>query len=274
MNREERSQGMLLDVILVALRGYVEHNVNENNNDEEARYEEKINFSYLLGQAIRQWQIPECNWHKSENALALWKEISNQELTSHFQYKEIFECVKSITIPRFKGATRDFDKIGNLSIKRGDNIAFNEIFIAEHTIPVSDIRDALVVCYKRNQGWRKIKLKRELTTILNKMHITQMLKIEDRRIKTCTARVKKLCEDELRKTNPSPTEDELRDAVYKYLRDTESIKIFEKIKDNYYHCKKGTILPETNDYRTALSIANNETWAEAVKLDNYPIEIA
>lgn len=274
MRNVERNQEMLLDVILVALKGYVRHNADENNNDEEARYEEKINFSYLLGQAIRQWQIPKENWHTSKNALELWKKISNQEITSHFQYKETFECVRSITIPRFKGTTRDFDKIDNISKNCGDNIVFNEIFIAEHTIPVADIRDALVMCYKRNKGWKRLKLKRELITILNKMHITQMLKIEDRRIETCTARVKKLREDELRKTNPSPTDDEIRESVYKYLRDTESIKIFEDVKDNYYQCDKKTLQPTTSDYKTALSIANKENWAEAVKLANYPIEIA
>lgn len=262
------SNELLLDVIIAALRGYVETNGKGLDNDsEEARKSGTINFSYLLGQSIRQWQIPEENWHTSVAAMDVWRLLVDEKYNGRIikdnkgkicGYKEKLPEPTSIKIPRFIGTTKDFSKItvDDVDSNNTKQYVFNNIFIAEHTIPVGEIMEALRLCYEaysNNHG----RLKADVRRILNKMHITQMLKIEDRRIKECQNRIA------LVKGNKE---------LYEYIIDTESDKLFHDVIDKCYD----TQIYDATDLTLSSKVETlkSESWAGALALDKpYKIEI-
>jgi hypothetical protein len=290
----------LLDVIIVALRGYIhtkdykQSGIFSVADDDslESRKSGTINFSYLLGQSIRQWLIPSENWHISEAAMIVWKLIAvDDEIIDERGYKESFECkseAKDIIIPRFLGTAKDFAKIDfDFKPCAKKSRVFNDLFIAEHTTPVAGIKDALEECYRDFYQKRRDSsipdekkpksLRKEIRKILDKIHITQMLKIEDRRINECSARVKNI--EGVKELDP-----DIKKAVYKYLSQTSYKDVFKGLwaacyKDlDYLEGKKGRVIPDTQAYNDALSIAQkeeNSKWAKAIILnESYTIEIA
>ena len=294
---EKQSQDeneLLLNVILAALEGYAnspESNECENNSTSDEEIEDagksgKIEFNYLLGQSIRQWQIPKDNWHTSKAAQTVWKGIVNQhpndeekfatklldfQRKRYLNYKESFLCKAEpewSKVPRFKGTTKDFKSINLLPINGGESHVFNEIFIAEHTTPVSDIKDALKECYLANKGVMAKngteKMRDEVRKILNMIHITQMLKIEDRRINKSSGRLKEMYG---------------KNNIYNTLSSKTPSEVFEEIRDQYYYqnlqyTKKSMPNEADIEYQKALQIANEYEWAKAIKLKpDYKIEI-
>ena len=284
---------LLLKVILAALEGYanaqkpneVENNSDTDEESEDAGKSGKIEFNYLLGQSIRQWQIPEKNWHTSKAAQEVWDMIVDKDPGDtekyatkllDFQrkrclnYKEPFLCKAKpewLRIPRFKGTTKDFRSIKILDIKGGDkNHVFNDIFIAEHTTPVSDIKEALKQCYNDPANQELIKkqgvfaIREEVRKILNMIHVTQMLKIEDRRINKSSGRLKEMYG---------------KDNIYKTLSSKTSSEVFEEIRDKYYYqnlkyTKNPMPTKDDGDYPIALQIAEEFDWAKAVRLESDP----
>ena len=218
---------------------------------------------YALGQSIRQWVIPDTNWHTSKAALALWKELTGEDHMPYHEYAETFECKKNdFMVPTFEGTKKDYQEcrpvttIGEKGLKK-DKITyhkykFNTFFIAEHTTPVAEIRDAIIDCYNNNKSNED--LPKYIENILDKIHITQMLKIEDRRIIQNQIRLSTLAE-------------ETQTPVYKWLLDKDREDIFKELVDNFY-CKlstKNTLKEELVQYQN--------TW-EALNLDKeYTIEI-
>ena len=247
---------LLLDVIIAALEGYLEgeQEGNEYNHDpqeNELWKDVKSNFSYLLGQAIRQWRIPDENWHTSVAADNVWNALTNEPIDKK-GYKESFECQPSAIgkiVPRFSGATRKYGKLSTITINKGTRngkgttCVFNDIFIAEHTTTVSDIRDALEGCYlvHRFCRWKR---RNEMRNILNKMHITQMLKIEDRRIIENHNRIF----SERSYLNP----EERKKDIYNYMSITKSIDIYDNIREKCYNNLPKNTNVKTKNYKAAI----------------------
>ena len=325
MTDEERN-GLLLDVILAALKGFVETNcAGKDDDSEDARRSGTINFSYLLGQSIRQWQVSIDNWHTSRSAMEVWHllggvvehgvmvvDIKREKIPCG--YKEQFICKqpKIEKIPRFEGTNKKYGSIKNLLISAGAPYVFNNIFIAEHTTPVSDIKDALVACYRilKEEGQLK-ELRSQVLNILGKIHITQMLKIEDRRINNNSSRVKEIeknkkaidsikkelsaakrKEKKLVSTNDEKLVIDLRykeeqdrqikTVLYYYLYNEESNKVFDDLCKVCYRdlnpAKQNADLKkmQRNDYDDVKLYVEKKkiSWAEAVLLnDNFNIEI-
>lgn len=261
MDKTEHNK-LLLDVIIAALKGSLCETI-------DTRKDEKVNFQYILGQSIRQWQIPKGNWHISKAAQKVWNIITKDDI--HYRdYKESFTCTcnPSLNIPTFLGTTRNFQSITHktLTSKRkvrgkiveGNKYVYNDIFITEHTTPVSDIILALKECYRSNEGKNTMqKLRGECTEILNKIHKTQMLKIEDRRIDECQKRL------DLVKG---------RKCYYSYMLNTDSQKIFKQIKRK---CYKTPILHEVGlEFYHEVEALRSTKWAGALTLNKpYNIEI-
>ncbi len=287
MMTDEEHNKILLDVIIAALQGYMQGNRGdqEEPSKEEQCGEVKSNFAYLLGQAIRQWRIPNDNWHTSKEAQKVWELIVDQTTSKHKDisrehlcYKETFTCKKEaegMVIPRFKGTTRDFgkicyEKIYKLDEKRKEKeYVFNDIFIAEHTTPIADIRDALEECYKR-YNFCRIRLRREMTLILDKIHITQMLRIEDRRIEECQNRITVLF---LKKKYNGG-------SVYEYLKNIDSQQIYKAIVGKCYSMLPPKNTQNTEEYTSTLKAVKNANgnhvprWARAMRIDKgYSIKI-
>ena len=279
MTDEERN-GLLLDVILAALKGYVETPKSKRGNDNDSdrtRNDGQVNFSYLLGQSIRQWQIPKENWHLSKSAKYVWEYMQAERVgkntTMPMAYKEQFICHQERPIPRFAGTKKQFglliientkafttSKKGKISPKK---YVFNDIFIAEHTIPVSDIKDALEQCYLSHKSAIETKgiktIRKDVELLLNKIHITQMLKIEDRRINRCSARIKQMCEG-------------LGKEPYNYLIDTKSEQIYDDLcKYCYANLEYDTNKSEPS--QEALGMAEKFEWAKAIDVYDSQFEI-
>ena len=313
---------LLLDVIIAALKGYVATNGKGLDNDsEEARKSGTINFSYLLGQSIRQWQIPEENWHTSVAAMDVWK-LLNKGYTGRIikikkddnwiicGYKEKLPKPTPIKIPRFIGTTKDFSKITVDDVYNNNTkqYVFNDIFIAEHTTPVSDIKDALEICYLefKNNNKSDSDLKDAVRNILNKIHITQILKIEDRRINNCSSRIKEIesvknkikqiesgAKDQIKEESKGKSKEEkkeirkrienektitIKGVLYTYFTEDNN-DVYDDLCRACYHNLKfdEKKRPNNKSYKAALEIAATNPWAKAVELEShepyYTIEI-
>lgn len=255
---DTEKQELLLDLIIVAVKGFVA--ISQNKEEEEDDLEKtckaaNINFSYLLGQAIRQWQIPEDNWHVSEAAQELWKKITSDEEISRFVYKETFTCAATTQIPCFLGTKRKFEALNITTFEEKEKYAFNEIFISEHTIPVSDIRDAIVECYKNHRSF-PCRLRGEIRAILNKMHITRMLKVEDRRININTKRIATLS------SYPQ------YGSIYKYLKYTTD-NIYEEIcKKCYSDLEYSKERLENEKLQEYKNFAYTHSWAKSIDISS------
>lgn len=272
MMMDKQHNALLLDIIIPALKGYVQ----ERNNglkqvvvEDEKYYKGK--FSYILGQTIRHWAIPDDNWHTSKAANLLWDAIVETNISDRkkrfynvkidkLRYKEPFITKKEVggwIIPRFKGNVKDFQKIDtSFKLQGGKRYVFNDIFIAEHTTPVAEIMEALRQCYEA-QGRNYKALIGEVRQILNKIHITQMLKIEDRRINDCQNRL------ELVRGGKS---------LYSYMLNVDSEEIFSQIKRKCYN----TPAIEINDlvFSQKVEALKSKQWAGALTLNKeYKIAI-
>lgn len=278
------SNELLLDVIIAALKGYVETNGKGLDNDsEEARKSGTINFSYLLGQSIRQWQIPEENWHTSVAAMDVWRLLNKGYIGRIIKikkddnwiicgYKEKLPEPTSIKIPRFIGTTKDFSKItvDDVGSNNTKQYVFNDIFIAEHATPVSDIKDALEICYRELGDVDT--LRESVRTILNKIHITQILKIEDRRINNCNSRIKEI--ESVKKKLSNNNNQDIKQILYEYLKSTEADVVYKELCSCSYsnlspEKQRKKLDTESESYKKAKQIANCETWAKAVELESH-----
>lgn len=266
----------LLNIIIPALEGYMQEIRNPKNSSTEDE-QDNGKFSYLLGQAIRHWIIPAGNWHTSEAAMRVWNMIvdkgnSKHKEINHLRYKEpILITDDNIMIPRFKGSTRDFAKLDPHIFHGGKQYAFNEIFVAEHTTPVVDIMTAMTQCYNelKDQGKLGI-LQQEVGNILDNIHITQMLRIEDRRIKTTQARI----QPSLQKLNA--------DSVYHYITNPNNDVYKDMWESHYRYLEKKDvkITCSNRKYSNILQNVKDEyngaipDWADAIVLTNlYTINI-
>lgn len=277
MDEREHNQ-LLLNIIIPALSGYVLENANAMHNSTEDDLD-RGKFSYLLGQAIRHWIIPVDNWHTSQAAMTVWNMIVEKEKCKHkeinqLRYNEqIILKNRKVLIPRFKGQTRDFAKLDPHVFQGGTQYAFNEIFVAEHTTPVVDIMIAMMQCYDELDQQHQLSdaiLKQEVEKILNKIHITQMLRIEDRRIKTTQARIQPF----LHKKNMK--------SSYHYLLDSNN-DVFKDMWKSYYRDLNKEDVKITCSYRKYNNIQQNvkdayngtiPTWGKAIDIENpYTIHI-
>ena len=175
MPRQKNSQGLLLippianrdtwnkplvDIIVNALKG------------EKLGINNLIPYNYLLNQAIRQYIIPEENWHLSKAAKELWDSITSDDIRK-YNYKQPITCdrAEQTCAKKFVGNNTTGSDI---KIKKGDRIPFNKLFSAEHMTPVADII-------------KELKALDDITpenvkAILDKIHICRVTKEEDRKI--------------------------------------------------------------------------------------------
>ena len=159
-NRDELNAPLII-IIINALKGV---KLQMNN---------LIPYDYLLNQAIRQYIIPDENWHLSEAAKELWDSITSEDIRK-YNYKQPITCNLANQTPakKFVGNNSTGSEI---KIKKGDIIPLNKLFSAEHMTPVADII-------------KELKALNDITpenvkAILDKIHICSVTKEEDRTIK-------------------------------------------------------------------------------------------
>ena len=75
----------------------------------------------------------------------------------------------------------------NTNVVIGQKVKFNSLFIQEHTTPVADMIAALETLQTENKS--DLLDSEDVVDVLNKMHITQMLKREDKSINNAKHRI-------------------------------------------------------------------------------------
>lgn len=140
-----------------------------------------VSYRYLLNQSIRQYLVPSSNIHISRDAAQVWQAMGFMLNDIHnYTYQDTIIPKNTVQVCTCVGTTKT--KVTK-SIVAGQKIAYNSVFIDEHTTPVKDITEALKQAYSVNPCASTI------IDILDKMHITKMLKYENANIKKTTNRI-------------------------------------------------------------------------------------
>lgn len=131
------------------------------------------NLRYLIGQLIRQYQLPKDNWHISQAADNRWNQLTTDSIWK-YHYKDVVTCDKlssPTTYGLYKGASKTPVQT---TLNKNDKFHFRQMFHEDHVIPVSLIIDEL-----KNLNVVNVTT---VTSILDQMHMCIILKEEDRKI--------------------------------------------------------------------------------------------
>ena len=131
-------------------------------------------LSYLLGQSIRQYDIPKENFHISEGAKKRWEELSDDKIENYWYHKRV-KCNKLKSSKSYLFYKGSENKGIETVLNPGDFFTFRNMFHEEHIIPVSLIKDKMI----NNTNSVTESTIREL---LDSMHMCIILKEEDRDI--------------------------------------------------------------------------------------------
>lgn len=163
----------IIKSIKILLEAFIANKAEDNEVDNGS-------LSYLLGQLIRQYDIPKEHRHISKNAQARWDLLNvTKGNIEDYHYKKKVTCnpSKPMCFEFYKGAE---NKGESRTITKGSHFEFREMFHEEHVIPVSLIKKKLVDLNPINE--------KEIKELLEKMHICVILKDENRIINTMKGR--------------------------------------------------------------------------------------
>lgn len=149
-------------------------------NKAEGNKVDNGSINYLLGQSIRQYDIPKEKRHISKDAQARWDSLNvTIGNIQDYHYKKKVTCYpsKPMCVNLYTGAKKEGKP---RTITKGSHFEFREMFHEEHVIPVSLIKKKLVDLNPINE--------KEIKELLEKMHICVILKDENRIINTMKGR--------------------------------------------------------------------------------------
>lgn len=152
-------------IIKMIIRAF--ETVNDSSYDEN-----QIRSKYLLGQIIRQYNIPASNWHISEKAQKLWNDIVAGEVKiDGYDFQQLFSIDEKCSCK----------KVGNIRIEKNKRYRFNQFFQAEHIIPVYVIKDELdKLVNDKSSKKKEKKLIEDMRKVLEKIHICRITRDEAR----------------------------------------------------------------------------------------------
>lgn len=207
----------------------------------------------------------------TEAAAVLKAVISDDDMTC-YGYKEAFECrpeTEGMLIPSFKGTVKEFKSIYVWNIVttyvnpsgkiKPRKYVFNDFFIGEHIIPLSDICEAMLQAYIKTDS--PAAFRSAIENIYNKLCVVQMLKIEDRRICRASNRIAAIAG---------------KDNIYEYIVNHTLEDIVDAIHRVFYtDLKYNRTIIESASYKNAVRIADTYDWAAAVDLTKpYTIKLS
>lgn len=158
---------VIIDSILCLLKAY------KTLKDSESNKSDLGSLRYLLGQSIRQYDIPKQNLHVSRAALDFWKTLSTQKI-GDYHYRNTVVCNNLKTDIEVKSYTGATSTGTTFSLKPGKTFIFRNLFHEDHIIPVSFILNELIDMDSVD--------KESIENCLNKMHLCVLLKKEDRNL--------------------------------------------------------------------------------------------
>lgn len=162
---------VVLDIIIEFLKGVKSANqVVSIVGDKEYKIKAA---GYLLGQIIRQYEVPEDHYYISVAAENKWNELSNENIWD-FVYRDSITCTSNIPVSVKK--YKNNEKTANeTEVKKGDHFIFRDIFHDEHIVPIKIIIDNLLKLEEITY--------QNVENILDKIYVCRILKFEDRKIK-------------------------------------------------------------------------------------------
>ena len=131
---------------------------------------------YLLGQIIRQYDIPLENYYISEAAEKKWQELSDKNIWD-FTYRDTVLCTSKnpVSVKQYIGSNKEPLKDENTNfLNGGQKFIFRNIFHDEHIIPIKIIIQELF-------GLEELSYDK-VEEVLNKICVCRILKEEDRKI--------------------------------------------------------------------------------------------
>ena len=147
-------------------------------------------FNYLLNQSIRQYIIPEQNIHVTKAANDFWNKLftdSNGNVPDIRVYAYQDTNIAQSDMANLAMYSGRNNQSTNTNVVIGQKVKFNSFFIQEHTTPVADMIAALEAL--QTQKGELLLGSEDVVKVLDKMHITQMLKREDKGIKNAKHRI-------------------------------------------------------------------------------------
>ena len=133
---------------------------------------------YLLGQTLRQIDVPKDRKHLSNAAKEKWIELGLKEDDIwNYNYQDQVSCnlSKTVVVDEYVGASKipkkpQTELIGDCEFK------FKNVFHDEHIVPINDILEELFKIPKEQLSHDII------SEYLDKIHVCRILKSEDRKI--------------------------------------------------------------------------------------------
>lgn len=142
------------------------------SNDGERTY--KIcGPKYLLGQIIRQYELPPEQYYVSSSAKALWETVSKDDMWK-YTYRHYVKCENEKPVMIFEYTGNQNKPSREREVSKGDGFVFRDVFHDEHMIPVSLIIDKLISLPELNYD--------NVKNILDSIYICRLLKFEDRNL--------------------------------------------------------------------------------------------
>lgn len=128
---------------------------------------------YLLGQIVRQYNIPEDHYYISVAAENKWKELSNENIWD-FVYRDSITCTSEVPVSVKKYKNNEKEPTEAV-IKNEENFIFRDIFHDEHIIPIRIIIENLINLEELSY--------QSVEKVLSNIYVCRILKWEDRKIK-------------------------------------------------------------------------------------------
>ena len=171
------------------------------------------NTHYLLGQVLRQYDVPLERNYVSKKAKELWHKLGIKEDINNFFWKENLDCnCENVVVKCYTGASNKYEE---KTVSLGTKLEYRSVFHNEHIIPIDLIREELERLADENNLTDE-----KIEELLNKICICRITKEEDRSIKYKYKRSLDLrtCYNEVyKKTNNEPIIiEELENANYNF----------------------------------------------------------
>lgn len=157
---------IIIDSLTVLLKGYKQLRVYSNQSKVDTD-----SIGYLIGQTIRQYQLPLDHYVISEKANSSWECLTSQNIKDSF-YKSSVQCDRvsgSVILDKYVGSSKTGLKT---EISKNEHIRFNDYFHCDHIIPVKLVIEKLLSEEELSPV--------SICNILDEMYICIMLKSEDR----------------------------------------------------------------------------------------------
>lgn len=133
--------------------------------------------SYLFGQIVRQWKIPEDHYFVSQRALDFWNKLGQKSSIFNHRWRDPIKVINlpyDVEVKTFKGATRTGESYIIHKGTDNDWFFYRQVFHDEHIVCIGDVIDKLISLKGDELNENNI------VEILNSIYICKMLKEEDR----------------------------------------------------------------------------------------------